>query len=164
MKNKRFDLNMNSWGPYNKDFLGVCHIADAKLGATFNVELFPGFFRRKILAAYSTSDMGVKMWGANAALTRFSYRYELEWKDAVYCDADFVISNDSRCDIACTFVNNTDLPQSVNMNLCASLQYPFLKDGKIKKGFRIPYEAIPAKVPDPCAPFRILPVHHRRVQ
>jgi len=145
MKNKRFDLNMNSWGPYNKDFLGVCHIADAKLGATFNVELFPGFFRRKILAAYSTSDMGVKMWGANAALTRFSYRYELEWKDAVYCDADFVISNDSRCDIACTFVNNTDLPQSVNMNLCASLQYPFLKDGKIKKGFRIPYEAIPAK-------------------
>ena len=27
------------------------------------------------------------------------------------------------------------------MNLCASLQYPFLKDGKIKKGFRIPYEA-----------------------
>ena len=78
MKNKRFDLNMNSWGPYNKDFLGVCHIADARLGATFNVELFPGFFRRKVLAAYSTSDMGAKMWGANAALTRFSYRYELE--------------------------------------------------------------------------------------
>ncbi len=141
MKNKRFDLNMNSWGPYNKDFLGVCHIADARLGATFNVELFPGFFRRRVLAAYSTSDMGVKMWGANAALTRFSYRYELEWKDRVYCDADFVISNDRRCDITCTFVNNTDLPQSVNMNLCASLQYPFLKDGKIKKGFRIPYAA-----------------------
>ena len=85
--------------------------------------------------------MGLKMWGANADLTRFSYRYELEWKDAVYCDADFVITDDKRCDITCTFVNNTELPQSVNMNLCASLQYPFLKSGKIKTGFRIPFKA-----------------------
>ena len=141
MKNKPFDLNMNSWGPYNKDYLGVCHIADPEHGATFNVELFPGFFRRKILASHATSDLGLKMWGANASLTRFSYRYELEWKDRVYCDADFVITDDTRCDITCTFVNNTDLTQSVNMNLCASLQYPVKKVGGARVGFIIPYEA-----------------------
>lgn len=141
MKKKRFDLNLNSWGPYNKDFLGVCHIADEDRGATFNVELFPGLFRRTVMASRATSDMGLKMWGANANLTRFSYRYELEWKDRIYCDADFVITDDKRCDITCTFVNNTDLVQSVNLNLCASLQYPVLKVGAERVGYIIPYEA-----------------------
>ena len=141
MKNKRFDLNMNSWGPYNKDFLGVCHIADKERGATFNVELFPGLFRRSVMASRATSDMGLKMWGANASLTHFSYRYELEWKDRIYCDADFVITDDVRCDITCTFVNNTDLVQSLNLNLCASLQYPVLKSGAERVGYIIPYEA-----------------------
>ena len=142
MQNKRFDLTLNLWGPYNKEYLGVCHVADPDRGATFNVELFPGFFRRKVLVSHATSDNGLKMWGANAALTRFSYRYELEWKDAVYCDADFVITDDRRCDITCTFVNHTKLPQSVNMNLCASLQYPTVKEGRDIVGYRTVDEAI----------------------
>ncbi len=147
MKNKRFDLTLNNWGPYNKEYLGVCHVADPERGVTFNVELFPGFFRRKVLVSHATSDNGLKMWGANAALTRFSYRYELEWKDAVYCDADFVITDDRRCDITCTFVNNTNLPQSVNMNLCASLQYPTVKEGRDIVGYRTIDEAI---LPEGC--------------
>lgn len=141
MQSKGVDLSLNDFGPYNKEYLGVCHIADKEKGATFNVELFPGFFRRSILASHSSSDAGLKMWGANADLTRFSYRYELMWKDKVYCDADFVITDNSRCDITCTFVNNTDMPQSVNMNLCASLKYPTLKSGREVLGFIIPYVA-----------------------
>ena len=141
MQSKGFDLSLNDFGPYNKEYLGVCHIADKEKGATFNVELFPGFFRRSVLASHSSSDAGLKMWGANADLTRFSYRYELMWKDKVYCDADFVITDDSKCDITCTFVNNTDMPQSVNMNLCASLKYPTLKSGREVLGFIIPYVA-----------------------
>jgi hypothetical protein len=147
MEKKKFDLSLNKWGPYNKEYLGVCHVADSETGATFNVELFPGFFRRKVLVSHATSDNGLKMWGTNAALTRFSYRYELEWKDAVYCDADFVVTDDRRCDITCTFVNNTDLPQSVNMNLCASLQYPTVKVGRDIVGYRIPDEAV---LPEGC--------------
>ena len=141
MDKKRFDLTLNSWGPYNKDYLGVCHVADKERGATFNVELFPGLFRRNVIASRATSDMGLKMWGANASLTRFTYRYELEWKDRIYCDADFVITDDKRCDITCTFVNNTDKVQSVNLNLCASLQYPVIKSGAERVGYVIPYEA-----------------------
>ena len=147
MQSKKFDLTLPHWGPYNKEYLGVCHMADPERGATFNVELFPGFFRRRVLVSHSTSDNGLKMWGANAALTRFSYRYELEWKDAVYCDADFVITNDCRCDITCTFVNNTKLPQSVNMNLCASLQYPTVKEGRDVVGYRAVDTAV---LPEGC--------------
>ena len=142
MQKKVFDLSLNDFGPYNKEYLGVCHIADKEKGATFSVELFPGFFRRSVLASHSSSDAGLKMWGANADLTRFSYRYELMWKDMVYCDADFVITDNSRCDITCTFVNNTDKPQSVNMNLCAALKYPTLKSGREVLGFIIPYVAV----------------------
>ncbi|MBQ7036345.1 MAG: hypothetical protein IJN74_02520 [Clostridia bacterium] len=121
---KKFDLNLGKWGPYNKEYCGILHIADEKTGATFNVELFPGFFRRSTVAASSLSDGGLKMWGANANLTRFCYRYELQWKDMVYCDAMFEVYGDKRCEISCTFHNNTNVSQSVNMNLCASLQYP----------------------------------------
>ena len=147
MQDKRFDLTLGKWGPYNKEYLGVCHVANDELGASFNVELFPGFFRRRVLVSHANTDNGLKMWGANPDLTRFSYRYELEWKDAVYCDADFAITDDKRVDIACTFVNNTEMPQSVNMNLCASLQYPTVKVGRDVAGYRIPCAV---RLPEGC--------------
>lgn len=124
MNDKQFDLNIGNWGPYNKKYLGLCNIADAERGISLNVELFPGFFRRNVLVSRAVNDGGLKMWGANADLTRFIYRYELEWKDRVYLDADFTISGENRCDIACTFVNNTEIQQSVNLNFCAYLRYP----------------------------------------
>jgi len=144
---KKFDLSLGKWGPYNKEYLGVCHVADAELGASFNLELFPGFFRRRVFVSHANTDNGLKMWGANPSLTRFTYRYELEWKDRVYCDADFLITDDKRVDIACTFVNNNDVPQSVNLNLCASLQYPTVKVGRDVASYRIPCTA---ELPDGC--------------
>ena len=134
---KEFDLSLGQWGPYNKEFLGVCHIADKKRGVTFQVELFPAYFRRRVFVSNSVSDGGLKMWGANAELTRFVYRYEMEWKDQVYCDVDYSITKDKKCDITCTFVNNTDIPQSVAMNVCASLQRPFLRNGKTFLKYKI---------------------------
>jgi len=145
--NKAYDLKLGSWGPYNKEYLGICHIADKSRGATFNVELFPGFFRRSVMASKAVSDGGLKMWGADVSLKHFVYRYELEWKDRVYCDADFAVHNDETVDITCTFVNDTDMPQSVNMNLCAYLQYPMRKAGVESLGMlRIPR----VKLPEGC--------------
>ena len=144
---KQYDLSLGQWGPYNKEFLGVCHIADKKRGTTFQVELFPSFFRRRVFVSNSVSDGGLKMWGANAELTRFVYRYEMEWKDRVFCDVDFSISKDKKCDISCTFVNNTDVPQSVAMNVCASLQRPFLRKGKTFGGYKTFYTPV---VPKDC--------------
>lgn len=125
-EDKNYNLSLGDFGPYNKEILGITHIADSNSGATFQVEIFPGLFRRRFVPA----NTDVKMWGANAELTHFCYRYELEWKDRLYCDVDYAISKDKRCDITCKFVNNTDVPQAVNVNLCASLQRPFVKYGK----------------------------------
>lgn len=136
MENKQYDLSLGDVGPYNKEYLGVCHIADKTRGATFNIEMFPGFFRRSVTAPATKWDNGVKMWGANADLTRFIYRYELQHKDKIYCDVDFNITKDRRVDIECTFVNNTDAPQTIDMVLCASLQLPTSKPGSETLGYR----------------------------
>lgn len=142
MNDKRYDLNLGDFGPYNKQYYGVCHVADKERGATFNVELFPGFFRRSVLAGDSKSDTGVKLWGANPDLTRFCYRYELQWKDEIYCDVDFNITNDTQADIACTFVNNTELNQSLDITLAASLQLPIDKPASETVGFLTFYRPV----------------------
>ena len=142
MNDKRYDLNLGDFGPYNKQYYGVCHVADKERGATFNVEFFPGFFRRSVLAGDSKSDTGVKLWGANPDLTRFCYRYELQWKDEIYCDVDFNITNDTQADITCTFVNNTDLNQSLDITLAASLQLPIDKPGSETVGFLTFYRPV----------------------
>ena len=142
MKDKRYDLRLGDFGPYNKQYYGVCHVADKERGATFNVELFPGFFRRSVLAGNSKSDTGIKLWGANPELTRFCYRYELQWKDEIYCDVDFNITNDTQADVSCTFVNNTDLYQSLDVTLAASLQLPISVPGSEPDGYLTFYRAI----------------------
>ncbi len=56
-------------------------------------------------------------------LTHFVYRYELEWKDRVYVEADFT-SKGSEMQIDCDFVNHTDQPESLSLNVVMSLQRP----------------------------------------
>lgn len=119
---KSYDLNMNSWGPYNKLYSGVLNIADPVRGTTFNVEMFPGLYARNVIQSTQLCDGGIKAFRANADLTNYTYRYEIEWKDKIYADINYNISHDKRVDIACKFVNNTDLPQSVSIDLCASIQ------------------------------------------
>ena len=122
-----YGVKTGKWGPYNKDYLGICHIADETTGATFNVELFTGFTKRTLLSQKVIGDNGVKMWSANKNLTRFAYRYEIEWKDRVYMDATFTVKNDKQVVIDCKFVNNTDLSQNCTVNLAAYITYPSKK-------------------------------------
>lgn len=125
MKDKEYGLKTGKWGPYNKEFLGVCHIADEDKGATFNIEFFPGIQRQNIMCdPINRVDAGVKMWGANSDLTYFVYRYELEWKDKVYCDIAFSIKDDNKISVQCNFVNNSDFEQSLSLDVCLSLNYP----------------------------------------
>lgn len=121
---KSYDLSLGKWGPYNKKYLGICHTDNKETGSAFCVELFPGFYRRSIIVSPTVCDGAVKMWGANAQLDSFCYRYELEWKDRVYCDVNFNVTDDSRVDIDCEFVNNTESMQNLSMNLCAGMRMP----------------------------------------
>ena len=131
---KDHDLTLGKWGPYNKQYFGACHIANEELGASFVLELFPAFYRRKIVSASTLIDGDVRMWGANVERTAFTYRYELEWKDKVYCDVTFNISDDKRVDVDCEFVNNADTPESLNMFLAAGLEYPTRSYGAVNVG------------------------------
>ena len=121
---KQHDLKLGKWGPYNKQYPGACHISNEELGATFALEFFPAFYRRRIVSASSFIDGDVRMWGANPKLTHFVYRYELEWKDKVYCDVHINVTDDSLVNVDCEFVNNADTPESVNMFVAAGMEYP----------------------------------------
>lgn len=139
---KTYDLSLGNWGPFNKEYYGICHIGDYDKGKTFNVELFPGFYKRTIANVSTCHGSDIKMWGANADLTHFVYRYEIEWKDKVYCDAHFNINDDKLCTITCHFVNNTDKHQSVALNLAASLQNPYNRTGTLFEGYKSIFDAI----------------------
>ena len=119
---KSYDLNLGKWGPYNKEFAGALNIADEKSGTTFNVEMFPGLYGRNILVSTLLTDGGVKPFACNPNRTNYTYRYEIEWKDKIYVDVNYNISHDKRVDIKCDFVNNTDIAQTLEINLCASIQ------------------------------------------
>ena len=113
---KSYDLSLPQWGPYNKKYLGAAHIAEPRQGFRFDVNLFPGYYRRSVMTPRDLSDCGAKMMAASVDLTHFVYRYELEWKDRVYVEADFT-SKDSEMQIDCDFVNHTDQPESLSLNV-----------------------------------------------
>ena len=44
--NEHNTLPFGKWGAFNKEHYGILNVADEKTGTTFNVEVFPGFYRR----------------------------------------------------------------------------------------------------------------------
>lgn len=118
---KTFDLTLPKWGPYNKFYLGAAHIADPRRGYRFDVNLFPGYYRRSTKIPKDIDDSGAKMMASSVDVSHFQYRYELEWKDRVYIEADFRSSGNTMT-IACDFVNNTDAPESLSLSSVFSIQ------------------------------------------
>jgi len=140
---KNYDLRLPDWGPYNKKYLGASHIADKKKGLRFDINLFPGYFRRNVMSARDLADSGVKMMAASKKLTRFIYRYELEWKDKVYIEADFKSENNIMT-VKCDFINNTQKPESLSLNAimsmkgCTQYHIPILpNEAKVENGLWI---------------------------
>lgn len=122
----KHDLNLPAWGPYGKKYLGLSHIADPRRGIRFDVDLFFGQYRRKVLIPNLLEDCGVKPWQCTPDLKNYTFRYELEWKDMVYCNASFLEQGENGRMMQCEFVNNTPLAQSLNLNLFFSIDYPHL--------------------------------------
>ena len=121
MENKNYNLSLPCWGPYNKEYLGASHIADKDMGLRFDLNLFPGYYRRSVVSVRDLADSGTKMMGASTDVSRFVYRYELEWKDKVYIEADYK-SEDNVMTVTCDFVNNTDTDESLTLNAVMSMK------------------------------------------
>ena len=122
-KQKSHNLTLPAWGPYNKKYAGFSHIADKKTGLRLDVDIFPGFFRRKVITPVTIADCGAKAWASSPDFSHTVYRYELEWKDKIYCDVH-MYQKDGNCRFVCDFVNNTGAKQSLQTNLVFSLRLP----------------------------------------
>ncbi|MGC8782516.1 MAG: MGH1-like glycoside hydrolase domain-containing protein, partial [Anaerolineae bacterium] len=120
------DLRLPAWGPYTKKYTGISHIPDVAAGLRFDLSIFPGFYRRHVLVPNAKWESAEHPWAATADLRYFAYRYELEWKDQVYCDVSFVAfdgQEDARL-VRSEFVNRTDLPQNLVLHYMAYLDFP----------------------------------------
>ncbi|BDD08457.1 hypothetical protein FUAX_08890 [Fulvitalea axinellae] len=124
-----YDLDLPDWGPYNRAYNGISHVADPERGSRFELSVAPGFYRRKVIIPTVRYEAGFHPWEASPGLEYFSYRYELEWKDQVYCDVAFVQMDKNSRYIRSEFVNNTDAQQTVTLELFADMVFG-------KKGFR----------------------------
>ena len=122
---KNHDLALPLWGPYNKDYLGASHVANAEKGLRFDLNLFPGYYRRSVMSVRDLADSGTKMMASSTDVSRFVYRYELEWKDKVYVEADFK-SDDNVMTVTCDFVNNTEVDESLHPVGIVLLASPYL--------------------------------------
>ncbi|MBI4926392.1 MAG: hypothetical protein HY835_01410 [Anaerolineae bacterium] len=121
---KSHDLRLPDWGPYTKRYTGISHIPDVRQGLRFDVGIVPGFYRRQMVVPNAKWESGHHTWEASADLGYFSYRFELEWKDQVYCDVSFsAVSSQARL-MRCEFNNRTALHQNLMLHLLAYMNFP----------------------------------------
>ena len=124
------DLRLPAWGPYSKKYNGISHIPDITKGIRFDLSIFPGYYRHRVTVPHTQWESGYHPWEAAPGLDYFSYRYELEWKDQVYCDVAFFPwqgdEQQARL-VRCEFINNTSLPQHTVLHYMAYMDFPPLK-------------------------------------
>ena len=92
------------------------------------MSVFPGYYRHGLSIPNCKWESGYHPWEAAPGLSYFSYRYELEWKDQVYCDVAYFAApgeadGDARL-VRCEFVNNTSLDQQQVLHFMAYLNFP----------------------------------------
>lgn len=121
---KSHDLNLPAWGPYSKKYAGISHIPDVQKGLRFDLAVVPGHYRRQMLIPNERWASGCHAWEAAPDLSYYAYRYELEWKDRVYCDASFSAISERERLVRCAFVNTTDLAQNLMLHLVAYMNFP----------------------------------------
>ena len=92
---KSHDLSLPAWGPYSKAYAGISHIPDPAAGMRFDLAVFPGFYRRRVDVPNVNWEGQYYPWQARPDLSSFTYRHELEWKDRVYVDTEFIRVSDT---------------------------------------------------------------------
>jgi len=122
------DLSLPDWGPYSKRYIGVSHIPDKTSGIRFDLNVFPGFYRRMVLVPNVLYENDYHPWEASPNLEYFCFRHELEWKDRVYTDISYSeISAKARL-IRIECVNNSEIAQNLALHYMASINFPPIKE------------------------------------
>lgn len=118
------DLELPAWGPYSRRYAGISHINDVKSGMRFDFFVAPGYWRNKVLLPTVRHESGYYPWNITSDYKEITYRYELEWKDKLYCDVTYFTIDTNTVLVKINTVNNTDQAQSLVMNLMANIEYP----------------------------------------
>jgi Mannosylglycerate hydrolase MGH1-like glycoside hydrolase domain len=121
------DLRLPAWGSYTKTYNGLSHVADLAGGLRFDLSVFPGHYRREVMVPNVNWESGFHPWEAAPDLSFFSYRYELEWKDRVYCDVSFSTLSERARLVRAEFVNQTEVNQNLVLHFMASFNYPYVR-------------------------------------
>lgn len=125
------DMALPAWGPYSNKFNGISHVPAENNGLRFDVLVQPSFYlRNKVVLANTQRESDYHPWQATSDLSYFSYRYELEWKDQVFCDVSFSKVDEKSRLIKTYFVNNTNNNRSLALNIFSSVIYPYGKSIK----------------------------------
>ena len=121
------DSSLPAWGPYSKIMAGIARIEDNERGSAFNLSVFPAVYRGRSPLPTETVESNFHPWYAAGDLSFYTYRFELEWKDRVYCDVSYIRLAPDAYLIEADAVNNTELPQQLGFHYVASMQFP--RDG-----------------------------------
>lgn len=118
-------MMLPSWGPYSDRFNGISHIPAANNGLRFDVLVQPSLYLRNLTPLANVKrESRYHPWQATGDLSYFSYRFELEWKDRVYCDVSFSKVDEQSRLIKAEFVNNTNNNRSLALNIFSALIFP----------------------------------------
>ena len=117
-------LSLSQWGPYSKKYAGISHINNINKGLRFDVSIFPGYYRNKILVPNVVMESGYFPWEISPDMSEITYRYELEWKDRVYIDVTYSILDSANVLTTMECVNNTEREHALQLNYIANIDYP----------------------------------------
>jgi polygalacturonase len=112
------------WGPYSKKYAGISHIPDLKQGLRFDLTAMPGIYRNQVMVPNVLFPSGYYPWNIAPDFSTITYRYEIEWKDKVYTDISYLPIDSANILVQMVCVNNTSLPQALQLNLAGFLTYP----------------------------------------
>jgi len=117
-------IALPNWGPYSKKYAGISHIPNIQKGLRFDVTALPGFYRNRVMVPNVLFESGYHPWDISADLSKVTYRYQLEWKDKVYVDVTYSTLDENTVLVGMNCINNTALPQVLQLNLAGFLNYP----------------------------------------
>lgn len=122
------DLALPQWGPYSDKYNGISHVPSENDGLRFDVIVQPSLYMRTLTPLANVKrESGYHPWQASPDLSYFSYRYELEWKDRVFCDVSFTKVDEHSRLIKAEFVNNTNNNRSLALNIFNTIVFPYNK-------------------------------------
>ncbi|GAB3916734.1 MGH1-like glycoside hydrolase domain-containing protein [Mucilaginibacter boryungensis] len=121
---KTHDINLSPWGPYSKKYAGISHIPSIQKGLKFEFSVMPGLYRYKTIVPNVLFQSDYYPWRASDDMSAYTFRNEMVWKNEIYTDVTYHIVDSNTVLVAMHCVNNSKLPQHLDLNLMGYIEYP----------------------------------------